>query len=457
MSKKTSVDIPIINRDLDPQYDFSMNMTNISVGTVLYVDTNRHLAKVLTTDGKKMEVGYSSKVSVYGFGENSVPEAGSNLKCIISSESGEPFIRSFLPPASMYGSDEQVDKSTYSDATEKDISQSITASENNYTAYSIKETSRKKNYRNNQYYDKIGGDVLFNTSSGNMIGILRGGVNMMKTSELCQMLQFYEDDLTRIVSRNFELFTDLGSYAVYNENGKPRLEFKGSTGRNPKYNRRDENYEFEFQLGSCKVGNDTDSFFLTFEYKTEGAETLLFTIGRDGTALLKLPKDLWLDTKEDILVTVGKNIGVFSGQDVKVDASNIKLVSDVQGVVDPITNKFTETGEGFSLELKKGNNLLDKGMATLGKSNTQQVQVYDTEVLIGAPLAGHKQLVQKSHVDDKYNELCQVLMEIFSAPALGDLGIPLPFAARSQQINNVVKLLTSLKDYTNFTSNLKGN
>lgn len=432
-------------------------MNNISVGTVLYVDSNRHLAKVLTTDGKKMEVGFSSKVSAYGFGDNSIPEAGVNLKCIITSESGEPFIKSFLPPSSMYGLDEQVDKSTYSEATEKDISQSITASDKNYTAYSISELDRKKNYRNNQYYDKIGGDIIYNTSSGNMLGVLRGGVNIMKTSELCQLLQFYEDDLTRIVSRNFELFTDLGTHGIYNEEGKTRIHLKGSTGRNSKYNAREEKYEFEFQLGACKVGGDTDSFFMTFEYKTAGSETLLFSIGKDGTALLKLPKDLWLDIKEDLLVTVGKNIGVFSGQDLKMDAQSIKLVSDVQGVVDPITNSFTQTEEGFYLELKKAGNPIDRSKAVLGKANKQEVQVFDNETLIGSTSGSHKQLVQKSHVEDKYNELCQVLMEIFTSPSLGDLGIPLPFAARSQQINNVVKLITSLKDFNNFTNNLKGN
>lgn len=78
------------------------------------------------------------------------------------------------------------------------------------------------------YDDLLPGDKVMSTKDGNAIGVLEGGVVVLKASELCQIVGVRYDDLMRIVSRNFEHFTDFGNVIVRNRAGKVSYIVEGS-------------------------------------------------------------------------------------------------------------------------------------------------------------------------------------------------------------------------------------
>ena len=72
------------------------------------------------------------------------------------------------------------------------------------------------NYSGNSFEDLLPGDKVLTTKDGNAVGVLEGGVTYLKASELCQIIGIKYNDLLRIVSRNFEHFTDFGN--IYSKN-----------------------------------------------------------------------------------------------------------------------------------------------------------------------------------------------------------------------------------------------
>jgi len=75
------------------------------------------------------------------------------------------------------------------------------------------------NYAGSSFGDLIPGDKVIATREGNAIAVLEGGVNYFKASELCQIIGIKYNDLLRIVSRNFEHFTDFGNIVIENKDG----------------------------------------------------------------------------------------------------------------------------------------------------------------------------------------------------------------------------------------------
>ena len=84
-------------------------------------------------------------------------------------------------------------------------------------------------YNNNAYEDLVPGDKVISTKDGNMVGVLEGGVNYFKASELCQLIGIKYNDLMRLISRNFQHFSDFGNIIIENDEGRTSYILEGAT------------------------------------------------------------------------------------------------------------------------------------------------------------------------------------------------------------------------------------
>lgn len=418
---------------MSPQSDFTTKKKLI-IATVNLVDPVRRVAKITTVDNKKMVVGFSESGGKYGEGDFSSPPSGRKWKCVVDlNMGGDPFISRFLPPGSMFADEDQIFGKPTKAKGAKDKRDSISkTSSPSFRSFSLDTSLNPKlNYRFNKFYDTIAGDIGNRGIEGNYTAVLRGGVNISYVSDLCQILQFLEDDLTRIVSRNFEIFTDLGVLQISNEEGLTKLSLKGNSGRNKEFSTREETYEFELQLGACEKIKDK-AFILTFQYTTPNKDPLFFGIDVDGNVVSKIPRDHWEYSGEDRTIMAQSNIGLFSGKGIRVDAG-----SDLELVAGDIVEKDPNNPENFS-------------KARSGK----RILINKDKVREGNPEGDHKSYVQKPHLDEHFNKLCSLLFTVLNAP-MADVN-PSSLAIKTGLVSEIGKLLTDLPDTTNFTKDVEG-
>jgi hypothetical protein len=128
-------------------------------------------------------------------------------------------------------------------------------------------------FSGNSYDDVMPGDKYWATKDGNAIGVLEGGISLFKASELCQIIGIRYDDLLRIVSRNYEHFTDFGNITCKNENGNTSYVIEGSaSAKDVKAGR----YSLRVELGSAgdliklQVRDGEGSEISKFHMKSDG-------------------------------------------------------------------------------------------------------------------------------------------------------------------------------------------
>ncbi|MHA1302108.1 MAG: hypothetical protein ACTSPI_00200 [Candidatus Heimdallarchaeaceae archaeon] len=93
----------------------------------------------------------------------------------------------------------------------------------------LKSRAQSSNYAGNSFEDLMAGDKVLSTKDGNLIGVLEGGLTYFKASELCQIIGMKYEDLLRIISRNFQHYSDFGEIRLVNESGQTSYIIEGSS------------------------------------------------------------------------------------------------------------------------------------------------------------------------------------------------------------------------------------
>lgn len=178
---------------------------NADEGTVLQVDPIRFLCKVKTSSGQNLDsvgwiqpIGGSSRA-----GDRVTPTLGDRVK--LDYNLGYPLIVGCLPriqtgdgkfPASIDTGQILIDTGNYS-------SEGVSA---------VGDQNKAK--------DTLVGDRIIGSTGGGMIAILRGGSLLLRSSRLSEIFISKWDDVVRIMSRNFEHFTDVSTDIVKNLRGR---------------------------------------------------------------------------------------------------------------------------------------------------------------------------------------------------------------------------------------------
>jgi len=142
--------------------------------------------------------------------------------------------------------------------------------------------------------DMLVGDHVITSEGGGLIAALRGGTVVFRASRLAEIIASKFDDLIRVVSRNWQHFTDLHSDVVYNLKGRV---FRYS-GYATSFNKgKIEDYAWHQYFGDTSAAEEVKSDFAKKEVsaaktdivykeqlKEEGVdETMRRTVELDGT------------------------------------------------------------------------------------------------------------------------------------------------------------------------------
>lgn len=202
-------------------------------GIVAQVDGLRKLCKVKTLSGQNLNMvrwTESSGGSGRG-GDRSTPSIGD---CVyLDYRLGYPVITGFLPK--VQSSDNAFPLVIDSGAIEADTGNFSAGGQTTWADQ-------------NKPRDMLNGDRLIGSDGGVFMAVLRFGTAMIKASPLAQIIVSKIDDVVKIVSRNFEHYTDASSDVIRNVGGRV-YRYIGYT--NNFANSKTENYQYQLYYGDA--------------------------------------------------------------------------------------------------------------------------------------------------------------------------------------------------------------
>lgn len=126
--------------------------------------------------------------------------------------------------------------------------------------------------------DLMPGDWVKIGEDGNAIGVLGGGVNVIRSSPMAQIRTYLLNDLVELISRNYRHITDMGEFNITNNDGRLNLSFRGSTDQRSEAGPDEEKWTIKLDIGS-----EGDVFNL--EFTTPAGQTLFkFHVDAEGHA-----------------------------------------------------------------------------------------------------------------------------------------------------------------------------
>lgn len=106
-----------------------------------------------------------------------------------------------------------------------------------------------QNFRGSMPPDVLPGDWLRVGAKGNMVGVLEGGVVLLKASELSKVLATSAGDLLQLVGRNVDIFTDFGELKFRNDDGRVSMSLKGGMQQLTDSSPSEEKFTIHLDLG----------------------------------------------------------------------------------------------------------------------------------------------------------------------------------------------------------------
>lgn len=119
-------------------------------------------------------------------------------------------------------------------------------------------------------------DWVQSSPDGNMVAVLAGGVNVMRSGAFSQIRTHLLNDLVEIISRNYRHITDMGEFTIKNSDGRINMSFRGGSDQKTEAGSGEENWSIKFDLGS-------EGDMLNLELCTPKGQTLFrFHVDADG-------------------------------------------------------------------------------------------------------------------------------------------------------------------------------
>jgi hypothetical protein len=125
----------------------------------------------------------------------------------------------------------------------------------------------------NKPQDLLNGDQILASEGGGFLGLLRGGSVLIKSSPLCQIFFSKLDDVIKIVSRNFEHYTDVSSDIVKNLQGRV-YRYIGYT--NNFHKSKQEDYQYHLYYGDTSLAEAVKTNYLVTPGIPPSTNTTLF-------------------------------------------------------------------------------------------------------------------------------------------------------------------------------------
>lgn len=249
--------------------------------------------------------------------------------------------------------------------------------------------------------DLLPGDtVLPNFQSGNYIGALSGGVNIVKSGEFSQIQTVKTEELVRLIGRNIELFTGAGLMKFSQAAGKTSLEVNlgadAATESDPGQDK------FRVRLAMGQAGN-----VVSFRVTDPTGETkhslniypdgVVQTSSKSSTETLEELKKIVADQvsitarEGNIDLNTVDQLNLSAGSTIALETAG-KIVGNAFGGINfgTLANMSLLAGNGMDITVSGGVPLLGPLAQSMSVVATNGSVVFD----IGSPLAGDLQLAQ---------------------------------------------------------------
>lgn len=202
--------------------------------------------------------------------------------------------------------------------------------------------------------DILSGDKILTSEGGGFIGALRAGTVILRSSRLAQVIISKLDDVVKVVSRNWEHYTDVCSDIVKNLRGRV-YRYTGYS--NSYAEAKNEAYRYHLYYGDVALAeavktqflntpvNNTKSNILFKEQVTNGSEKMHRTLNINGEEEVLITSAGGLTRK----VSTGDQISLSYGDinTILINNPEIKLVRSDGATI-------TMTSSGITLEFQGG-------------------------------------------------------------------------------------------------------
>ena len=228
-------------------------------GTIIHYQADRYTATVRTESGRTL-----TGVPCLRNSPGAIAPLEPGTPVLLNYDYGNPIIFGILPSAA---GNARIEKRF-----------SVTDTEG-YGGQGLNKTGMAagNDYRNPQEPDDVmPGDWLQMGVDGNAVGVLAGGVNVVRSSPLAQVRTHLLNDFVEIISRNYRHITDMGEFTVVNKDGRISMGFRGGTDQRTEAGPDEENWTIKFDMGA-------EGDLLNFEFCTpEGQSLFKFHVDGNG-------------------------------------------------------------------------------------------------------------------------------------------------------------------------------
>jgi hypothetical protein len=286
----------------------------------------------------------SSYDPVSGAGEISVPKRGMIIS--VHYELGEPTV-SFSQPVPQAGNTIP--------STSATAAPQIGGDDGTYA------NQGHSNFRGVRPPDVLPGDWIRMGSQGNLVGVMEGGLTLLKASELAQVVASRTNDLLRLIGRNMDILTDFGEFRFTNKNGNCSMQMRAGSKQTTQTSPLKENYTIRADLGDTgqlvnfrvtdpdghtlssvnmdpngsvtrtAAGDTLDTVFGKQTERVDGDRE--FSMGGDlteyifGNASERVSANKTVQAGADVMLQSGNDTGVFSNRDISIGASRNMTVA----------------------------------------------------------------------------------------------------------------------------------
>lgn len=352
--------------------------------TIIQVNPGTYTVDVYTERGKYLS-GLSIPTSSYdpssGAGEISMPKRGQVVA--VHYELGDPILNLAVP----FSSAGPPLQSIAANPVVPDIGGEDGVYAGQGTA----------NYAGLRPQDVLPGDWMRIGSQGNLVGVLEGGVTVLKASELAQIIAVRTNDLLKLLGRNLEILTDFGEITFTNDNGNTSMSLRAGAKQTTESSPTQEYWTIRADLGDA--GNlvnfritDTQGHTLSGVQMDPNGSVTRTTTG-DLTEIIGGAYNMQFGGDVGLVIPGNKNDTVngdstesITGSKTINAGSTITLQSGVDTVVSPTRDLNISTGRNINISAS-GNPLATPGATTLSYTITNGSVVFD----IGDPAAGDLQ------------------------------------------------------------------
>jgi hypothetical protein len=264
--------------------------------------------------------------------------------------------------------------------------------------------TNRPDYRGPRPKDILPGDWLRVGTQGNLIAVLEGGTNILRSSFNAQVVTSREKDLVKIHGRNVDIFSDFGELKFENEGGQTSFTLRGGSQQlNESSPLLDENFTIALDLGAkgdvynFRITNQRGIKKYNFHIDAEGNVTSRsgyineVIVGDKDTHLIGSKQE---DIEQDLSVTVGGNT---------YTSINGNSARQVLGDSETLVGNNLNASAGKDVNINATRTLsISAGGDTTPKPSSRAIKVTaingSVEISIGDPGSGDKQTAKSGFI-----------------------------------------------------------